>query len=37
MICALSIFFDAVPKWIKVIKKKEPVLDTEPEELLIEK
>ena len=37
MICALSIFFDAVPKWRKVIKKKEPVLDTAPEEFLIER
>src|ERR1035437_3847082 len=37
MICALSIFFDAVPKWIKTIKKKEPVLETEPEEFLIER
>jgi carbon starvation protein len=36
MICALSIFFDAVPKWMKVIKKKDPVLETEPEEFLIE-
>jgi carbon starvation protein len=36
MICALSIFFDAVPKWIKVIKKKEPVIDAVPEEFLIE-
>ena len=35
MICALSIFFDAVPKWMKVINKKEPVLETEPEEFLI--
>jgi carbon starvation protein len=37
MICALSIFFDAVPKWIKVIKKKEHILETEPEEFLIER
>jgi Carbon starvation protein, predicted membrane protein len=36
MICALSIFFDAVPKWMKVIKKKDSVLETEPEEFLIE-
>ena len=32
MICALSIFFDAFPKWIKVIKRREPVLETELEE-----
>src|ERR1035438_1019434 len=35
MICAISIFFDAVPKWLKVIKRKEPVLEPEPEESLI--
>jgi hypothetical protein len=32
MICAISIFIDAVPKWIKVIrKKKEIVIEAEPE------
>jgi carbon starvation protein len=32
MICAISIFIDAVPKWIKVIrKKKEIVIEPEPE------
>ena len=36
MICALSIFFDAIPKWIRAINKKELVLEPEPEELLIE-
>ena len=34
MICALSIFFDAIPKWIKVIKRKEPVLEPDSEESL---
>jgi carbon starvation protein len=35
MICALSIFFDAVPKWIIAFNNKTPVLDPEPEELLV--
>jgi carbon starvation protein len=35
MICAFSIFFDAVPKWIRAINKKEPVLEPEPEESLV--
>jgi carbon starvation protein len=35
MICALSIFFDAVPKWMRAINKKEPVLEPEPEESLV--
>ena len=38
MICAISIFIDAVPKWIKVIrKKKEIVIEPEPvpEETLV--
>jgi carbon starvation protein len=35
MVCALSIFVDAVPKWIKAINKKELVLEPEPEESMI--
>lgn len=40
MICAISIFIDAVPKWIKVIQKKkeliiEPEIVPEPEETLV--
>jgi carbon starvation protein len=35
MICAFSIFFDGVPKWIRAINKKEPVLEPEPEESLV--
>ena len=35
MICALSIFFDAVPKWMKTINKKEPVLEPRPEKSMI--
>jgi hypothetical protein len=35
MICALSIFFDVVPKRMKIINKKEPVFEPEPEESLV--
>jgi carbon starvation protein len=35
MLCALSIFFDAVPKWIIAFNKKIPVSEPEPEELLV--
>lgn len=35
MACALLIFFDAVPKWIKTISKKDSVLEPEHEESLV--
>ena len=35
MIFALSIFFDAVPKWISAFNKKIPVTNPEPVELLV--
>ena len=35
MICALSIFVDAVPKWMKIINKKDSMLKPEPEESMI--
>jgi carbon starvation protein len=35
MICALSIFFDAVPKWIAAFNNKTPVIEPEPEEVLV--
>jgi carbon starvation protein len=35
MICALSIFFDAVPKWIAAFNNKTPAIEPEPEEVLI--
>jgi carbon starvation protein len=36
MICALTIFIDAVPKWIKVIKKGIPVPQPAPGEALLQ-
>jgi carbon starvation protein len=35
MLCALSIFFDAVPKWITSFNIKIPVSEPESEELLV--
>jgi len=40
MLCAISIFVDAVPKWIKVIQKKKGLIpefepESEPEEELV--